>query len=79
MKTITIFFAGLVTCALNGFGGDRQNCMQDCQRRYQDKVNLISKLFNSSGDNAHYHNLQWQKESLDAAKSEFDSCRATCQ
>ena len=34
---------------------------------------------NSQGDVAHFHNLKWQKQALDAAKNEFDACLSTCQ
>ena len=57
----------------------RADCVGECQQRYRDKINLIDNLFNSSGDTAHYHNLQWQKESLEATKNEFDACRVTCR
>lgn len=82
MKTITVksFTVGLMLLWNFGYSGQaRADCIGDCQQRYRDKVNLINKLFNSSGDSAHYHNLQWQRESLDAAKNEFDACRATCR
>lgn len=54
-------------------------CNQECQRRYRDKLDTINKLFNSKGDLAHYRNLEWQKQALDAAKNEFDACLSTCR
>lgn len=73
------FVVGLVLIWNFGYVGQgRADCIGECQQRYRDKVDLINKLFNSSGDSAHYHNLQWQKESLEAAKNEFDACRAAC-
>lgn len=62
-----------------GFGETKQDCIQECQRRFRDKINGINKLFNSKGDLAHFHNVDWQKQALDAAKNEFDACRSICQ
>ena len=79
-STIKCFAVALVSIWNFGYlGQGRADCIRECQQRYRDKVDLINKLFNSSGDLAHYHNLQWQKQSLEAAKNEFDACRAACR
>jgi hypothetical protein len=77
VKTVAVGLVVFSNCGY--FGQARADCAGECQQRYRDKVNLINKLFNSTGDFAHYHNLQWQKQSLDAAKNEFDACRAACR
>jgi hypothetical protein len=68
----------ILSCCSGTLAETKEQCIQECQRRYRDKVNNISNLFNNK-DLAYYHNVTWQKEALDAAKNEFDSCRAICQ
>lgn len=79
MKTTVRFFIVNLVLISQGFGDTRQDCIQECQRRFRDKIDGINKLFNSKGDLAHFHNVEWQKQALDAAKNEFDACRSTCQ
>ncbi len=76
--TISLLVLNLIFVC-QGFGDTRQDCIKECQGRNRDKIDTINKLFNSSGDLAHFHNLQWQKQALDAAKNEFDACLSTCQ
>jgi hypothetical protein len=76
--TISLLVLNLIFVC-QGFGETKQDCIQECQRRNREKIDVINKLFNSSGDLAHFHNVQWQKEALDAAKNDFDNCRSTCQ
>ena len=54
------------------------DCKADCQKRLRDKTELCDKIYNSKGS-AHYHDTQWHKDCLSAAKSEFDSCLAACK
>ena len=67
----------LALCAIPAESG-RMDCKSDCKQRLNDKTKICDAEFRSGGS-AHQGNVKWHKECLAAAKSEYDSCLATCK
>lgn len=56
----------------------REDCIREYQGNYENKVRMYQSMFESSGS-PYYHNLEWQRQVLSQAKTEFDNCMSLCQ
>jgi len=57
---------------------DRDDCIKECQRIFQEKVREYQAMFESTGS-VYYHDTKWLNDSLTQARNDFDNCRSSCE